>query len=367
MRLLFAARRLCHPLFTGGAELSWHELANALAEAGHNVMVLGEANPYSVRALSNGPKRSHLIVNNTKWDDGQITSKSVLVTQLTERHVSKMTTLANFEEFTQEQIEEFAPNVVFTQLDGAPEIIAVAKQYGIPVIHGIRDTFNPVNFFPYSKPNDFISLPDITIANSNYCAEQCSILTGITPHVVYPIVSPAPTSQKNEASATNSVLFVNPVSYKGGDIMFEVATNLHNVHFRIAPGWGRPVPKKWQALENVDIAKYALTRQQLFSNVSLAVVPTQGPEAFGRVGIEAQVFGIPVTASNHSGLAESLGSSAHLVDNYTSSDSWCEAIISMLSKNEYRNRLTTLGFENTKRYSPESAVRVTEKILNFIL
>jgi len=77
------------------------------------------------------------------------------------------------------------------------------------------------------------------------------------------------------------------------------------------------------------------------------VCPTQMPEAFGLVNVEAMASGLPVIGSNRGGMREILGDSRGiLVNNFKSSKAFSNQILQLI-ENPYRARKLA---NNGRRY-----------------
>ncbi len=90
-------------------------------------------------------------------------------------------------------------------------------------------------------------------------------------------------------------------------------------------------------------------------------------EGFGMPILEAQTVGRPVVTSNISSMPEVAGEGACLVNPYDI-NSIREGVLRVLHDAEYRENLISKGFENVKRFQPETVARqyaaLYEEILN---
>lgn len=105
-----------------------------------------------------------------------------------------------------------------------------------------------------------------------------------------------------------------------------------------------------------DEEKYSLMKKaSVFIYISLY-------EGFGMPILEAQALGIPVVVSNCSSIPEVTGEGAILVDP-TAKAEISNALLSIFTNTDLRNRLIEKGKENAKRYSWEKCARETLNIL----
>lgn len=366
MKVLFASRRPVFPLFQGGAELSFYELAKALAEAGHHVAMIGECS-HSLEKIDNffalvAAECRRWEVETTSVVGRPVPRKYRLLLRLGERFEVVHTFLPDFKVLIEETVETFAPDVVCTQLEGSPEVVDSCVARGIRSLHFVRDTYNPANFHVLGEHAFSGQKPSVCVANSNYTASFLKRKLGLEAEVLYPIVSLREPPER-VVPAGRRVLFSNPVPLKGGDLMFEVARELTEVSFVVLPGWGIEVPARWRALDNVEIRPWpVLDMAAAFASVRLVVLPSQYDEGFGRVGIEAQRCGAVVMASRHSGLAEVLGETAILVREFADPAVWMREIRRVFTRPKNLEALARAGRKNAARFLPDPICKRFEHI-----
>lgn len=350
-RLLFAARRPCHPLFLGGAELSVHELAQALSQQGAEVRVIGDGGSL----LSQLPEALAALDAPVHWEwegQGGLPLRRRLFVSFNPCYRAGMTLLSDFELFVDEEMQRFQPDVVLTQLDGALDVMRVAEAHAVPVVHVLRDTFNPTNLFPFYRCEGFVPAPRLVLANSAYTAGWAREIIGREIGVVHPCLPPLQPLKSEDDPGGSRVLVINPSDYKGGKVMLEVAGALPELHFIVAPGWGRVAGGSWRRLPNVTVLDAPIRcRRQLFGMADLVVVASQRPESLPRVILEAQAFGLPVIASKHTGLVEAAGDGAWLVEDYRRPQAWFEPLRALAGQPPLVRALRAAGRRNTTRFS----------------
>ena len=371
MRILFASRRPAYPFFQGGAERSFFELARGLAEGGHWVAIFGECRepPATLESFlpAHGTAQERWLDDRVTFRDRSVPSRLVLVSRPTERLESLNTFLADFRRQLVNIVDEFAPDVICTQLEGSTEVVELCGSGDAHVLHFVRDTCYPSNFHVLAGVPGKRTMPTC-VANSHYTADFVRSELGIESRVLYPIVrgtepvdGAPPTTDEGRG---DRVLFVNPHPLKGGKVMYEVARRLSEVRFLVLPGWADEVPDAWRRLSNVEWRQWPVLEMGAeYRSVDLLVVPTQNSEGFGRVAIEAQLCGTPVMASKHSALAEVLADSALLIDAYRDPDAWADAIRSALSAPRRLRRLAEAGRVNAACFAPESIREAFENLV----
>jgi glycosyltransferase involved in cell wall biosynthesis len=371
VKIIFASRRPVYPLFLGGAELSFFELARGLSERGHEVLMMGEWSPKA------GSLKDFLAVRPARTFEWRVESQEIggiatptllrLFIRARRRLQVAHTFLSDFTTFFQDGLAAFEPQVVCTHLDGSYEVVEFCKHYDIPVLHFVRDTFHSPNFHVL-RENEAKKRPTACVANSGFLSQFLGKTFGVDAFVLHPIVDPpAPRRNRRPGQPGRRVMFSNPAKVKGGELMFEVAAQLPEIDFVLVPGWGARFGDSWRQLPNVEIHEWPVVDMRaIYETVDLVVVPTQENEAFGRVAIEAQHFGVPVAASRHSGFEEALGDSAALIEDFRNPQAWRETIRQLLDSGETLERLALLGKKNIRRFGRRSILDRFETILESV-
>lgn len=122
------------------------------------------------------------------------------------------------------------------------------------------------------------------------------------------------------------------------------------------------LPKKLGIEKKVKFLGYVPDENMpaLYSGAIALIYPSLF-EGFGLPILEAQACGCPVITSNISSMPEVAGKGAILVDPYNIDD--IVKGMNKIKKQETRNKLIKLGFENIKRFSWEKTARETLKVL----
>ena len=355
MKILFASRRPTYPFFLGGAEKSFFELAAALSRAGNSVILVGDYIG-SVGLADHFFRTAH--VEYTRWYEEKI---QFLDHSIPNRFRLEMlgpdgvyvlhNFLPDFKPSLEDIIINVKPDLICTQLDGATEVLHVARNWDIPVLHFVRDVLNPVNFFALGIPQSMIG-PRLCVVNSEFVGEYVRSHFPTDTVTIYPLVHLIGDLEEKNTGPRKRIVFVNPIPSKGGDVMYQVARELTEFEFELVPGWGMECGPEWLEIPNIIIHSWPVSDMgTVMARADLVVVPSQSHEAFGRTGIEAQIAGTPVVASGHSGIREALGDSALLVDDYENPAAWSAAIRSLLNNPKEIERLTAAGRVNQERFS----------------
>ena len=109
--------------------------------------------------------------------------------------------------------------------------------------------------------------------------------------------------------------------------------------------------------------------RNVYEVTDILMVPSQWPETFGRVIIEAQVNSIPVVAANIGGIPYTLGKGGILVDPIDNPQAYVESIKKLRAENLY-TELSELAFQNSQRqvfnaqYQVKKFVQLVEDNIN---
>ena len=366
LNLCFISRRPVYPFIIGGAEVSFFEMAKALSASGHNVMLIGQLSYNDFFMGDADHIKSSFEIEQIRESKNligfDIVQKNKICINYSVNFKSVCTLLADWNDFVECEINSFSPDAILTHLDGALDALLSAEKLLIPVIHFIRDTFNPINLHPYLHIQNFTNRPQHTIANSKYVANWFEKKIKEKTSILYPFIMTKQIDLK-VPKEVKKILFVNPSEYKGDSIVFKLAKLFTEHVFVLAPSWGKTFSGKWESVPNKLVLNRYVSQKELYSIADLVIVPTQKPEAFGRVAVEAQSYGIPVIASDHTGLAESVGDSAYLVKDFNSLSSWISALKRIVSDRYLREKLYKKGLKNVERFSPQNNIAKLESLI----
>lgn len=195
-------------------------------------------------------------------------------------------------------------------------------------------------------------------AISEETKQGLSRFAGISPERIQVIPNPVAADFQPRAKEWNAdrpvLLHVGTTSNKNLDRVIEVCSGLR-VQLCIL---GKVTPAQRQALEVAGIAcdSYCdlATGEvvELYRQCDLVVFPSLY-EGFGMPILEGQAVGRPVLTSDRSPMREVAGGGALLVDPQDVK-SIRDGLIRLLQDADLRSDLVRRGFENVKRYSPES-------------
>jgi len=338
VRILFALDK--YSAREGGADRFARAAVRALLAAGHTVHVVeagGEEPPAAdrfTRALHPLPQPLWLRdsdCNTLRWN-------------------------VYWSEVVEEETRAFRPDLLLTQNVLAPASVAAARRAKIPSViflHGYR-CMSPTLFYGEDAltcaPPSFRTVPlryklkwpltrkvlelyraayvaaDIVVANSDYSARMVERFFERGAPVVYPVMDLAPVPDAPAPAAEGPVLYVKPQSVKGVDVLLHVARALPARRFVVAGEASARTARALARLPNVDLRGWVEDMPALYREVSLLLGPSQNPEPFGRIFVEAGLRGIPSVSRNLGGGAEAVGPGGILVEPDASMERWVAAL-----------------------------------------
>ena len=154
-------------------------------------------------------------------------------------------------------------------------------------------------------------------------------------------------------STRRAILLVNPIPLLGGDRVFPIAAARPDLSFVIQES-GLLTPSERDAVHhaaarhaNVEIRPFAADPAAVFRDARLLLVPHRVDNR-PRVVLEAQTNGIPVIASDHPGLVESVGPGGTIVEDTDDPVPWVRAVSDALEADRYE-RLVAAAREHARR------------------
>lgn len=331
MRLLYASHRPPYPYFLGGAARCAHRLLLALAQdLGAQCMAVGSAGyattPWAlppaadhaalgvrgVRNLAGGPAAGGLPGPDTVLDCGY-----------------PVQVLGDFARDLPRLLRDWRPDMVWAQLDGAPQVLGAARALGIPGLLYVHDAED--------DPGELRATADLgchVVCGSAYLARKVGRAIGRPAQVVYPA---SDWCFGTAADPQGWVTMVNPHAVKGLETFLDVARRLPQQRFLLQESWRlgdtalAALRERLAALPNVHLQRRVADMRAVYAQTRLLLVPSVWEEGFGMVAVEAQSCGVPVLASARGGLAESVGDGGLLIDDYRNADAWVAALAPLLA------------------------------------
>lgn len=331
MRILYASHRPPYPYFLGGAARCAHRLLLALAQdLGAQCMAVGSAG-YAATPWGLPPVADHaaLGVRGVRNVEEAPAAGERPGPQTVLDCGYPVQVLADFAGDLPRLLRDWRPDVVWAQLDGAPQVLGAARAQGLPGLLYVHDAED--------DPRLLRATADLgchVVCGSAYLARKVERAIGRTAQVVYPA---SDWCFGTAADPQGWVTMVNPHAVKGLDTYLEVARRLPQRRFLLQESWKlgdaalAALQERLAALPNVHFQPRVPDMRQVYARTRLLLVPSVWEEGFGMVAVEAQSCGIPVLASARGGLAESVGSGGLLIDDYRNAGAWVAAVEGLLA------------------------------------
>lgn len=344
MRILYASERPPYPFFLGGAARCAHQLLLEMAQAlGVTCAAVGSSD-YRVTPWVFPPPAEHasLDIRGVKRapDDGAVG----VIDCGYPVHV-----ITDFANALGRFIDDFRPDVVWAQLEGAREVLEIAHARGVQGLLFVHDAE-----FDAAELRATAALGCHVVCSSGFLARKVSKVIGRPVQVVYP---PAVRYDDTPADPNGYVTMINPHRVKGLETFLDIAGRLPATRFLLLESWKlgdealAALQVQLAKLPNVRFERRVTDMRAIYGQTRLLLVPSRWEEGFGMVAIEAQSCGIPVIASARGGLPESVGDGGILIDDYMNTEAWLPAIHSVLGNESIYRDLA----ERARRHATSSA------------
>src|SRR5439155_2053315 len=201
---------------------------------------------------------------------------------------------------------------------------------------------------------------DAVVANSRFIRGVYEPLIGRAADVVYPAVETA-------AARVNDIaghfVMLTPHAHKGGHILLEMARRMPEARFVVAGNGEREIVEPLRLLPNVDYRGWTPAPELLFEGACATLIPTQMPEAFGRVAVESIARGVPVLASDCGGLPEALGGAGVLVSEWSKPQAWSRAARTLVSGENHYRKLSDASVSRAGTFDAAAQMRNFDAML----
>jgi glycosyltransferase involved in cell wall biosynthesis len=233
------------------------------------------------------------------------------------------------------------PDVIIASLADAVPAFRVARRFGIPSILWIHSyEFSPPTDKErrqWSMPTVHRALPeeeiDFVLKSADHvftCSQHMQEFLRDRAHQDSEVLLNAWDKDEvliGERTIDDATCIAAICGYrhKGSGIFLELARRFPGERFMLVGELGNDLPistvREAAALSNVNLTGRMRPRDFL-ARSKLVLVPSQWPEPFGRIAVEALANAIPVLASRTGGLREIIGDGAMGVDDYGNIEVW---------------------------------------------
>lgn len=329
MRILYASERPPYPFFLGGAVRCAHQLLLELSRGlGQTCMAVGGAD-YAVTPWTYPAPEEYESLGIREKSPSPLAPLPLAGEGYSTLDCGyPVGVLPDFPSSLQDLIDEFRPELVWAQLEGALEVLEIARRKGVKGLYFVHDA----EFAP-KELRAIVDLGCTLVASSHFLAGKALAATGQRPHVVHP---PMNLFFDTKGDPQGFVTLINAHKVKGLETFLEVAQHLPHVDFLLQESWRlkddtlTALHERLTALPNVRFQERVSDMRQVYRQTRLLLVPSIWEEGFGMVAVEAQSCGIPVIASVRGGLPESVGKGGLMIKDYHNPEAWVSAVQSVL-------------------------------------
>ena len=204
--------------------------------------------------------------------------------------------------------------------------------------------------YPSSKARRLVGQADLVVANSRYLQQRLERF-GIRSCVIVPEFEPddVPSTPKR-ARGASMVTGICGHPHKGSGIFLELAARFPDLSFLLAGHLAMSVGARASALRNVQHLPFG-PADRFLARSRVVLVPSQWPEPFGRIAVEAMARAIPLLASRTGGLGEVIGDDPRLaVSAYRDVDVWERRLRQLLADPDEQRRNAAAGVRRAPRF-----------------
>jgi glycosyltransferase involved in cell wall biosynthesis len=320
----------------GGAAISTHELAGALAAHGDTVAVLQARRAALLRRIQRRALNAKVKLGASRW----ATPAAALSDSIGRRpaEVRAATSVRQWMAAVPENAlarvaAVFAPDVVVANsVDRASwrAIHETCDALARPVVLYIREESS------LGHLDGEVPAPDAVVANARALADRAAahgLPTAFVPSMI-------DLTRTRVESTRQRVVYVNPIELNGVEIAFALAATCPEIAFAFVESW-RLDNEARAALEararehpNIELRPRFDDARRVYADASVVLAPCL-TDTRPRVVLEAQDNGIPVVASDFPSLRECVGDGGITVDVDAGVGRWAEALRSVLAADRY--------------------------------
>jgi N-acetylglucosaminyldiphosphoundecaprenol N-acetyl-beta-D-mannosaminyltransferase len=275
-------------------------------------------------------------------------------------------------------LRQTQPDVVITQQETSAAVVEAARAESVRSIVMIRGTDflrlpahdHPGAWRHYMQAPAFFEAKrrylqslrraDAVVANSEFIRAAYEPPVGRSADVVYPAVD-------TRAARVNDMggpfVMLTPHAHKGGHVLLEMARRMPEAKFVVAGNGEREIIQPLKTLPNVDYRGWTAHPERLFEGACATLIPTQMPEAFGRVALESMARGVPVVGSHCGGLPEAVGSAGVLVDDWRRAVAWAHAARALVADPARYRELSAASFAHARSFDAATQMRKFDAVM----
>lgn len=225
------------------------------------------------------------------------------------------------------------PDVVLTQAIAWPQVVAAARERGVPSI-----------LYVHGPEVLKIAIPargaDKVLYNSAFTRQWLADRFPFSGEILYPPIDLA-RHRVAGPGPRGALTLVNPLPVKGGHLLPLLARALPDRHFLAVEGWVLPpfLARSLMREPNIEVVPWQHDMRNVYARTAVLLVPSLF-EPFGRAPVEAAASGIPCITSGVGGLREAVRADGMFVGPEAGIDAWVDAVRQLESEEVYRTHST---------------------------
>jgi glycosyltransferase involved in cell wall biosynthesis len=357
MKILFVMGNTYVPELYAGTEMATHHLCLRLKARGHGVAVLcplGAKGPIHLR----NRLKSRLL--RKKFPIDRILGYPVFRGYYPEHAWSD-----GFEEIG----TSFWPDAIVFQSWNVAKFASICERFAPGRV------FVWVHWFPREHTSEQIDplacarlvehLDTRLIANSPFTQQVLQTVVGVDAPIVRPVFGCSKYRSVLRIDPRNA-LFASVNRHKGIDTVLSMADARRDLSFVILDTWTANQRQRTQterniaANVNVSLRPARPNIEDVYASTRVLLMPSRGPETWGRMVTEAQSCGIPVLASREGNLIDTVGPGGICLDRDAPIERWIEALSRLMDDQDYYRNLSARALEWSRRAEVDEDVVVTE-------
>ncbi len=275
-------------------------------------------------------------------------------------------------------VEGLAPDAILGALALSCDAVRIAEHLGKPAVL-FPHSYEASPFPPALLRRYHLSGAEAALSPQewNYAWNNASLVLACSRHlqhylagrgkpcagVLYPEFSSARTVLAGfRPSADGVITGICGFSYKGAEIFLGLAKRFAQERFQLFGTVAPSLRAAFERRENISLRPHA-GLSDILRESKIVLVPSQWPEPFGRIAVEAMANGIPVLVSATGGLVEAAPDPRLQVQAFRHVEAWENRLTALLTDQEPRRLHGELGRKLAQRFLEGKSVRRIDRAL----
>jgi glycosyltransferase involved in cell wall biosynthesis len=275
-------------------------------------------------------------------------------------------------------VRELKPEVIISTMGVSDYVVKLAKLFNIPILVYMHSfEYCPPNMkekkmwkislaseYPTEQEVKFVlKEADSIVVNSHYLEKRFKNKYGVNSQVIYPeFIKNDLLIKDGSLLKDHYITGVCGYAYKGADIFYNLAKMFGNEEFLLAGNIDYRYLKYFREQENIKILPFTPLKKILKMS-KIALVPSQWPEPFGRIAVEAMANGIPTLVSLTGGLGEIVNGSSLGVRGFRDVYAWQKRLERLLSSSQARQLNSQEGKRISERFLKNKSTNELNRLI----